>query len=84
VSRSGLMNPFEIIRQQPQIVDRSATRFVRSTPVCVTCKSDDIISIATAQWSNEAQEWQLASTFDRPAHCNTCNSSCSLEWLMLN
>lgn len=24
---------------------------------------------ATVQWSNERQEWELADTFAKPAHC---------------
>ena len=35
-------------------------------------------------WSNEAQEWQLADTFNQPAHCNTCNHNGNLVWLTLN
>jgi hypothetical protein len=31
------------------------------------CQSEDIVSHAVAQWSNEAQEWQLANTFGQPA-----------------
>ena len=39
---------------------------------------------ATAQWSNEKQEWELANTFAQPAHCNTCNMACEIVWLPLN
>ena len=86
--RVKLMNPFEIVqdlvtqdrvapeRPQPQPVElKVANRAARATPVCAACSSDDIICHATAQWSNEAQEWQLANTFNQPAHCNTCNPS---------
>jgi hypothetical protein len=52
--------------------------------VCSNCHSDDIISHATAQWSNEAQEWELANTFAQPAHCNRCNGPCEVVWLPLN
>ena len=76
-----LLNPFNSNSEPAQIVNRRATR---STPVCSNCQSDDIISHAIAQWSNEAQEWQLASTFDRPAHCNGCNRPCGIVWLPLN
>jgi hypothetical protein len=53
-------------------------------PVCSNCQSDDIISHAVAQWSNESQEWQLASTFGQPAHCNSCNGPCGIVWQPLN
>ena len=92
--RVKLINPFEIVqdlvtpdrtvpdRQQPEL--KIADRAARATPVCAACGSDDIICQATAQWSNEAQEWQLANTFNQPAHCNTCNHDGSLEWQTLN
>jgi hypothetical protein len=82
--RATLINPFEVSQDRPQIVERKASQTSRSTPVCSSCSSDDIIAHATVQWSNEAQEWQLASTFGQPAHCNSCDSSCSLVWLTLN
>jgi hypothetical protein len=57
-----LVNPFNSNqRGSAEIVNRRASR---STPVCSNCQSDDVISHAVAQWSNESQEWQLASTFD--------------------
>jgi hypothetical protein len=74
----ALLNPFNLNPEPTQIVNRRATR---STPVCSVSNSDDIISHATAQRSNESQEWELATTFDQPAHCN---SSCSIIWQILN
>jgi hypothetical protein len=98
--RVKLINPFEIvqdlvapdrsihdrsIQDRPQPIERKAPhRAARSTPVCAACGSDDIICHATAQWSNEAQEWQLANTFNQPAHCNTCHHDGNLVWLTLN
>ena len=90
--RVKLMNPFEIVqdrmsaeRPPAQPVERVViNRAARSTPVCAACGSDDIICHATAQWSNEAQEWQLANTFNQPAHCNTCHRDVDLVWLTLN
>jgi hypothetical protein len=77
-----LLNPFNSNSEPAaHIVSRRATR---STPVCSACQSDDIVSHAIAQWSNESQEWQLASTFDQPAHCNGCNGPCRIVWLPLN
>src|SRR6185369_4387796 len=66
-----LVNPFEttedrvtqdrVTQDRPQPIERKViNRAARSTPVCAACGSDDIICHATAQWSNEAQEWQLA------------------------
>ena len=96
--RVKLMNPFEIVqdrvtsrpdcsrtRSRPQPIElKVVNRAARSTPVCAACGSDDIICHATAQWSNEAQEWQLANTFNQPARCNTCNHDGNLVWLTLN
>ena len=88
--RVKLMNPFEIVQdrlapERPQPIERKVVnRAARSTPVCDACGSDDIICHATAQWSNEAQEWQLANTFNQPAHCNTCHRDVNLVWLTLN
>jgi len=83
-----LFNPFH--SKQEQELDRgeqarhSAMLSSRSTPVCGHCRSDDITCVATAQWSNENQEWELANTFDRPAHCNTCDRDSDIVWLPLN
>ena len=79
-----LLNPFHSKQDSAQSAERRAMLSARSTPVCSNCRSDDIISQATAQWSNEKQEWELANTFAQPAHCNSCNASCELLWLPLN
>ena len=76
-----LLNPFNLNQEPAQITGRRAAR---STPVCASCGSDDITSGATVQWSNEAQQWELASTFHQPAHCNACASACEIVWLPLN
>jgi hypothetical protein len=80
----SLLNPFNQ-HQEPakpaRVVNPGASR---STPVCSACQSDDIIAHATVQWSNESQEWELASTFGQPAHCNHCNGACDITWLPLN
>jgi hypothetical protein len=75
-----LLNPFNLNHGQVQAVSR---RVAPSTPVCSTCQSDDIIAHATAQWSNETQEWELTNTFGLPAHCNRCNTNCGIAWLPL-
>jgi hypothetical protein len=83
--RSALINPFSLVTDRPRpVLDQSKRRDARSTPVCANCRSDDIVCHATAQWSNEAQEWQLTDTFDQPAHCGNCNDSCSIIWLTPN
>jgi hypothetical protein len=83
--RSTLINPFDIMPEaRPRPVRERTAGAARSTPVCSNCSSDDIVCRCTAQWSNEAQEWQLTETFGQPAHCNACNGSCSIVWLPLN
>ncbi len=79
-----LLNPFHARQEPAQKADRRSVLSTRSTPVCSNCRSDDILSHATAQWSNEAQEWELANTFAQPAHCNSCNGPCEIVWLPLN
>lgn len=79
-----LRNPFDLASAtsaSASTMNRAATR---STPVCSHCQSDDIVAQATVQWSNESQEWELASTFRMPAHCNHCNGGCDITWLSLN
>jgi hypothetical protein len=78
---AALLNPFNLNAEPAQTLGRRATR---STPVCSHCNSDDIISHATVQWSNESQEWELANTFAQPAHCNSCNGACDVVWLTMN
>jgi hypothetical protein len=82
-----LRNPFELTPEPGAGTRQTAgthQRGSRATPVCSRCQSDDITCTATVQWSNEAQEWQLASTFDLPASCNSCGSSGEMTWLPLN
>ena len=80
-----LSNPFHLRQERTEAEDvPRATSSTRSTPVCSQCGSDDIISQATAQWSNEKQEWELANTFAQPAHCNGCNRDCEIVWMPLN
>jgi len=86
-----LFNPFhskqeeqDHLQERAEQARRGAMLSSRSTPVCGHCRSDDITCVATAQWSNENQEWELANTFDRPAHCNTCNRDSEIVWLPLN
>ena len=89
----SLLNPFSQNQEPAKPAKGSNTgsnlhmpsrQATRSTPVCSSCQSDDIIAHATIQWSNESQEWELASTFGRPAHCNHCNTACEITWLPLN
>jgi hypothetical protein len=82
-----LFNPFHSKQDAQERVQDAPHRAVlatRTTPVCGHCRSDDITSQAIVQWSNEKQEWELASTFAQPAHCNTCNIACEVVWLPLN
>ncbi len=90
----ALLNPFSLGQEPIQIVSRQeqmrkdqvrivSRQVTRSTPVCSVCESDDIISHVTAQWSNESQQWELANSFDRPAHCNHCNGACEIRWVAL-
>jgi hypothetical protein len=77
-----LLNPFNMNQEPVKIINRRAA--ARSMPVCSQCHSDDVTARATVQWSNESQQWELASTFDQPTHCNACNSACGIIWLTLN
>ncbi len=81
MKHASLLNPFNLSQEPAGIVHRHAAQ---STPVCSTCRSDDITARATVQWSNESQAWELANTFDQPTHCNNCNSACGITWLPLN
>lgn len=88
LAHTVLRNPFEqpsdaSQRMQDNVQDKRH-HAARATPVCSHCRSDDITCTATVQWSNEAQEWQLANTFGLPVHCNACNGPSKLTWLPLN
>lgn len=86
---AALLNPFSLGPEPAQILSRQepvrivSRQAIRSTPVCAQCESDDIIAHVIAQWSNEQQQWELASTFDRPTHCNRCNATCEIRWVGL-
>jgi hypothetical protein len=84
MKHASLLNPFNL-SQEPSKPARNANRLAtRLTPVCSSCQSDDIVASATVQWSNESQEWELANTFDRPTHCNSCKGACEIIWRPLN
>lgn len=74
-----LLNPFSSVPEAAP--RRKAHAATRVTPICSSCQSDDIVSHAVVQWSNEAQEWQIADTFGQPAYCNSCRNSCTITWL---
>ena len=80
MTQAILLNPFNTDPEPAHLVSRRA---MRATPVCSSCQSDDIVSQAIAQWSNESQEWELANTFDQPAHCARCNGPCGIAWIPL-
>ncbi len=86
MTHPSLLNPFNAHQHQEpaKSFSRRAAPAPRATPVCSNCQSDDIIGHATVQWSNESQEWELASTFAQPAHCNHCNGRCEIKWLPTN
>jgi hypothetical protein len=84
MTHPSLLNPFHARQESAQKANQQWIGSTRSTPICSHCRSDDIISHATAQWSNEKQEWELANTFAQPAHCNHCNGPCEIVWLPLN
>lgn len=84
MAHTVLRNPFEQPSDTNQRKLDKRHNAARTTPVCSHCRSDDITCIATVQWSNEAQEWQLANTFGLPVHCNACNGPSDLTWLPLN
>lgn len=73
-----LLNPFNAL---PEGAPSQRQQGQRITPVCAACHSDDIISHAFVQWSNEAQDWQLADTFGQPAYCNACRGDCTIKWI---
>lgn len=81
-----LLNPFEVTPDAGPSSRQQNPRHhgTRATPVCSRCQSDDITCSATVQWSNEAQEWQLANTFGVPVHCNSCGEASDITWLPLN
>jgi len=84
MNHASLLNPFHLNQEQAKPIRIVNRAIARSRPVCSSFQSDDIIAHATIQWSNESQEWELASTFGRPTHCNHCNSACEITWLPLN
>ena len=80
MGRVVLLNPFSSTTEQVHRA-QSSEQSSSSTPVCFDCKSDDIVTHAVAQWSNEAQEWQLAETFNKQGYCHRCNRPCEIAWV---
>lgn len=46
--------------------------------ICATCKSDDVVLDAWAEWDVMIQDWVLRSVFD-DAFCCSCEQACDLE-----
>ncbi len=47
--------------------------------VCSGCGSQDVLCDAYAEWDVEAQQWELASTFQKGAFCNACDRETTIE-----
>jgi len=77
-----LLNPFNAPPEAA--LPRKPQASPRVTPVCNACQSDDVVSQAIVQWSNEAQDWQIADTFGQPAYCNQCRGACTIAWMPIN
>jgi hypothetical protein len=77
-----LLNPFNSVPEAAPV--RRQLTGTRITAACTTCQSDDIVSHAVIQWSNEAQDWQIADAFNQPAYCNACRSACTIVWRPIN
>ena len=48
-------------------------------PVCRYCGTDDVLVDAYVQWNPDAQQWEVASTYD-VAFCPACDGDTRLEW----
>jgi hypothetical protein len=46
--------------------------------ICATCKSDDVVLDAWAEWDIDTQDWVLRSVFD-DAFCIKCEQACDME-----
>ena len=49
-------------------------------PVCRTCRSEEVVVDAWAEWDRTTQQMILQNTFDN-AFCNTCEEVTSLDWI---
>ncbi len=47
--------------------------------VCGTCGSTDVRCDAYGAWNEDAQEWEIAATFDKGAYCNACDGETSIN-----
>lgn len=47
--------------------------------VCSTCKSDEVLCDAYAEWDVDTQKWELQNTFDKGAFCAKCDGETRLE-----
>jgi hypothetical protein len=53
----------------------------KQKPVCGNCGSSDVLADAYASWNSETQDWELSNTFDKGAHCESCDGETSLDWI---
>lgn len=52
------------------------------TPVCSTCKSDNITADVYCQWNNFGQYWEITGDpGENYCWCNKCDNETSIEWI---
>ena len=55
---------------------------IKQTPVCAKCRSPDIVIQAMLSWSDDIQDWQIASMNDDKASCGNCGATdAAIDWL---
>lgn len=52
----------------------------KQRPVCVHCKSEDVVLDANVCWNHETQDWILEDTYDN-LYCRECEDTTGIEWV---
>lgn len=76
----------ELLAPDPTILDLALEQAgkKRQTPVCSACGSNDVRVDAWAAWDDDAQGWDLSTTFEQNAICESeqCDGGeCSIKWV---
>jgi hypothetical protein len=54
----------------------------RTKPVCLCCRSSDILFDAYAHWNQETQAWEVHGTYDKGSYCRRCDDDeARVEWV---
>ena len=66
-------------KQNSDKSEEASTADEKVAMVCSECGSTEVLADAYAEWDTEAQDWAVASTFEKGAHCAECDGDTRID-----